>query len=259
MRIALVQTRSVGGEPASNLLSMERTVSGTDADLFVYPELFLCGYDIEGPYRRQAEIIQNGMLKKISNLAVGNDCSIILGAPHLSHDSLHNSLFLFRPDASVDRYDKIHLADFGPFHEKKEFVPGSLPLLVDLGGFRFGMSICYDLFFPELFKQFALRGADALVCISASPCSSRKAFEAVLPARAVENTCYMLFCNSTGAQGSSEFFGGSRVISPIGMTLEEASEEEAVLMIQLDKKEIARARAGRPTMRDSRLDIWPLR
>ena len=259
MRVALVQSSSVAGDPVANLRSLEEVVTATDADLFLLPELFLSGYDITGTQRRQAETILVSVFKKVSDLAVRNACEIVVGCPVIDGEALRNSLVLFSSDGHTERYDKIHLADFGPFHEKKEFSPGDQPFMAEIGGFKFGFSICYDLFFPELFKHFALRGADALVCISASPCSSRRAFEAVLPARAVENTCYMLFVNNTGTQGSTEFFGGSRVISPIGRTLEEATDQESVIVITLDRKEITRARSGRPTLRDSRQDIWPLR
>lgn len=259
MRVALVQSRSIPGDPVANLRVMDEAVSGTDADLFLFPELFLSGYDINGTHRRQAEHIRSSILKKVSDIAVRNACDLVVGSPILDGEELFNSLLLLRSDGEVERYDKIHLADFGPFHEKKEFSSGVEPFLAEIGGFKFGFSICYDLFFPEMFKWFALQGADALVCISASPCSSRKAFDAVLPARSVENTCYMLFVNNTGPQGSTEFFGGSRIISPVGRVMEESTEMESILVSTLDRKEIARARVGRPTLRDSRKDIWPLR
>jgi len=256
MRIALVQSKCVEQKPSSNVSIIENAVKTTDADLFLFPELFLSGYDIQDSHRKQASFIDNELIERLKKISIRNECDIIVGAPFLEGQTLYNSLLFFKKDGEMERYDKIHLADFGPFTEKKEFVPGNSPLMVESGGFRFGLSICYDLFFPEMFKHYALNGADGLICISASPRSSKIPFETVLPARAVENTCYVMFINNTGTQGNTSFFGGSRVITPIGRTIEEIDEEEGILVFSMDRKEIIRARTGRPTIRDSVPEVW---
>ena len=256
MRIALVQSKCVEQKPLSNVSIIEKTVKTTDADLFIFPELFLIGYDIVDNHRRQASSVDENILEELRKISIQNECDIIVGAPFLDNSTLYNSLLFFTKGGRIERYDKIHLADFGPFTEKKEFTPGNNPLMIESGDFKLGVSICYDIFFPEMFKYYALNGADGLICISASPRGSKLPFQAVLPARAVENTCYVLYVNNTGEQGSTSFFGGSRVISPIGRTIEEIGEGEGILLFDMDRKELVRARAGRPTIRDSRPELW---
>lgn len=251
-----MQSKCVEQKPSSNVSIIERTIKANDADLFIFPELFLSGYDIQDSHRKQASLVDDGILKQLTKLAMSNQCDIIVGTPYLDNGLLRNSLLFFNKDGDKERYDKIHLANFGPFTEKKEFTSGNHPLIVESGGFKFGLSICYDLFFPEMFKNYALNGVDGLICISASPRGSKMPFKAVLPARAVENTCYVLFVNNAGTQGGTAFFGGSSVISPIGRIIEEIDEEEGIILFNMDQAEIVRARLGRPTIRDSRPELW---
>ena len=181
---------------------------------------------------------------------------LMVGAPYPHEKGLMNVLWVISPDGEETVYEKLHLADFGVFDEAKAFVPGDSGCMVDIGGFRFGLSICYDMFFPELYRRYALMGADVLICSSASPMKSKGPFDKVLPARAVENTCYMLFVNNVGEQGSFEFFGGSRAISPIGYEIARCEEEtHCIIEVEISREELERAREGRPTLRDHRGDL----
>ena len=92
--------------------------------------------------------------------------------------------------------------------------------------------------------------ADVNICISASPVTSRVAFERVLPARAVENTTYVAFVNNIGPMGGMEFFGGSRLLAPNGdgvLTL----DEPGTGVITMDKNTLEKAREMRPVLKDS--------
>lgn len=94
-------------------------------------------------------------------------------------------------------------------------------------------------------------GADVIICISASPVTSRTAFERVLPARAVENTTYVAYVNNIGTMGELEFFGGSRLLDPGGNELGTIDGED-IMTFELDKNVIENARKMRPVIKDSR-------
>ena len=119
-------------------------------------------------------------------------------------------------------------------------------------GFTFGVMVCYDIFFPELTKMYAMNGADAVICISASPVTSKVPFERVIPARAVESTVYMLFVNNIGMRGKMEFFGKSRCLTPTGDISVILDHDPAVRTVELNKDEIQFARTQRPTLEDTR-------
>ena len=113
------------------------------------------------------------------------------------------------------------------------------------------LAVGMAVFFPELMKHCALKGgADVNICISASPVTSRIAFERVLPARAVENTAYVAFVNNIGPMGGLEFFGGSRLLAPNGDELC-GSDKPEIVTFTLDKNMLEKAREMRPVLKDS--------
>ena len=105
---------------------------------------------------------------------------------------IHNSAILIHPDNKADYYHKWFLTSFGPFEEKIYFNEGEFLNVFDTKIGKIGLLVCYDIFFPELCKAYSLLGADVIVCISASPSATRKYFEIVLPARAIENTNFLI-------------------------------------------------------------------
>jgi predicted amidohydrolase len=124
--------------------------------------------------------------------------------------------------------------------------------MFELFGRKYGACVCYDLFFPELMKAYALAGADAVLCISASPSTSREQFERVLPSRAVENTMYALYTNQVGTQLNMVFFGGAQAYGPKGNLMSRAKYfEDDIVVLDLDEKELDAARRMRPTIKDT--------
>lgn len=253
MRVALVQTACTLGKKDQNTAAMARILEECDADLYVFPELFLTGYMVRDEIFRQAVSEDSPHIKQIQELAEKHDAHILFGAAFASDIAgiICNSAVLVMPDGRLQKYDKIHLANFGPFEEGFYFAEGGTALMVDINGFRCGLQICYDLFFPELSAEYAAAGADCLLCISASPVTSRASFEAVLPARAVENAAYVIYVNHAGTQLNQVFFGGSTAIDPSGKPLaKNAYFTQDVSVVTLCKSQLAQARRSRPTLRN---------
>jgi len=166
---------------------------------------------------------------------------------------VRNSLIIVDPQGNCRaRYDKIHLFGFQKgaerFNESDTIEPGCSPVLCDLGTWRIGLSICYDLRFPELYRRFA--PADALLVPSAFTYTTGEAhWEILLRARAIENQCYVL----AAAQGGEHLngrrtWGQTMVIDPWGEILAQQSQGEAVVFARLQRERIHQVRGMLPAL-----------
>ncbi len=247
MKVALCQSRPYVGDMVKNTDMMVDMVANTDADLLVFPELFLTDYSYDGEIDVDTLDV---CLDRIMHIASSTNRTVIVGGPYLDDGRTYNSAYVISD--TIARYDKLNLPGFGVFSEKDRFSEGDHLTMVDVCGFKIGVIICYDIFFPELVKMYAMNGADAVVCISASPTTSRIAFERVFPARSVESTVYMLFVNNIGERNGMVFFGGSRCLSPAGDVMTEMDDKEAISIVELDHISVTKARENRPTLKDTK-------
>jgi predicted amidohydrolase len=255
MRVAIAQTPNQLGDKQENLRRMEMCLDEQEADLYVFGELFVTGYMCRDLLPRLAEEIDGRSVRRIQGMAEERGCTVVCGMPLWSQDVpglLYNCALAVGPDGCVQKYEKVNLANFGPFEERFFFTPAQEPVMFDIKGSQFGVCICYDVFFPELIKSYAIQGAKGILCISASPSTSREQFEKVLPARATENTMFMIYSNLVGAQLNLVFHGGGQAYGPRGNQLAKCAYlRHDVRVMDFDPKEIDIARRMRPTIRDS--------
>lgn len=256
MKIALVQTYSEMCEVDANIKKIGEAMKQTDASMLVFPEMFLTGYNIGDKVFDMALRLDGKEIQDIADLCKKHNRTIILGLPRrddIIRGVVYNSSVFIDHTGPVAVYDKWHLVNFGPFDEWRYFRKGSALPIFEMNGMRFGMIICYDIFFPELVKQYAGRGADAVICISASPSITRKFFETVLPARAIENTIYMAYANVLGDQKNLVFWGGNQIWGPGGdLKIRGEYYEKGCVEFDLDPEEIKISRKFRPTLKDTR-------
>ena len=185
---------------------------------------------------------------------------IIFGMAERSSESaglFYNSSVLVYPDERVERYRKMQLANFGPFEEHLYFGYGTdLPVFETEFG-KLGMLICFDCFFPELSKIYALKGADMLICISASPSTTRIFFEKIIVARAIENTLFFTYTNLVGTELNMVYWGGNTVVGPRGNVKAKGELfKEGDISCELDLRDLIAAREFRPTIRDTRMELF---
>ena len=259
LRVEIAQLHHERFKPEINTETIIERIEKSTASLVVFPEMFLTGYTLGSDMVRFVQDDDSPHLSAIRDSAVDNDRFVVFGFPAKSKEirgQIHNTAGVFGPGGSVGRYDKLHLVDFGPFEEYAYFTPGASTFSFEVSGFRIGLSICYDIFFPELTKTYALEGADCVICISASPSITRKFFEAVMKARAVENTVYFIYSNLVGFDSRMDFWGGGAVIDPIGKEIVKGPYfEEEILEAEISAERIEQARRSRPTLRDTRVDV----
>jgi predicted amidohydrolase len=239
---------------------MKEYISNTNADIYIFGEVSLTGYRCKDELRDLAEKIDGPSITYLKKVAWNKKCYIIFGMPLEDNNVkglIHNSAVLIHPDKKVDIYNKWFLPTFGPFEEKIFFDEGESLKVFDTKYGKIGLLICYDIYFPEICKAYSLQGADIIICISASPSTTKKYFEKLLPARAIENTTYMIYVNIVGTQEDLVCWGGSQVYSPLGELLVKAPYyKENVTVCDLDISKLKIARANRPVIRDIRPQIY---
>lgn len=258
MRIVLGQVQPELGDRDENLGKIEGVISDGECDLAVFCELFLTGYTNRDDFPRLAEDLSGPSVTRLKEMAEEHGTHIVLGMPEMDPETrgVYNSSVLVTPSGKAHAYRKLHLANFGPFEESMHFGRGSRLEVFDTEIGRIGLLICFDIFFPELSRFYALSGADLIVASSASPSTSKTYFQKVIPARAIENALFFVYSNLVGTERSMVFFGGSTVIGPRGDEKAVAKEyEEDVVGCEVDLRELEKARQHRPSVRDTRFDV----
>lgn len=253
-RIGLGQIAPEPGDKTTNLKTMEdvcQKAGKTAVDLVIFPELALAGYVFKDGIYDLAEPIPGPSTEKLVSISRDNNLSLIFGMPELVRPGIVCNSAVFVSEETVIPYRKIFLPNHGMFEEKQYFSGGSKFIHCDIRETRIMLSVCYDIFFPELGRAAMLSGAKILVCISASPEGRQRYFELFTQARAVESTIFVIYVNQAGIQDSLSFWGGSEVISPWGNRLVKCSYDKPDFKdVELDFSEISKARRFAPMLRD---------
>lgn len=263
MRVAAVQMNS-GPDRTRNLAATSELVmqaAGGGARLVVLPE----GFAYLGPAARRRELAESlagraGPIRETLQHLAQKHCLYLLagGWPVASSDPSrpYNSATLVGPDGRLlASYAKLHLfdvqlADGQVYRESETTMPGVEISSAEVEGFRLGLSICYDIRFPELYRALSDRGVDVL-CIPAAFTRQTGAahWELLCRARAVEAQCYVIAPNQTGGHGEGRFtYGHSLIVDPFGQILAQGGTEQEVLFAELTRQRLAEVRAQIPAL-----------
>lgn len=173
---------------------------------------------------------------------------------------IRNTSVLYGPDGDrIAVYRKIHLFDVDlpggvAYRESAVVEPGSEPVVAALPWGRLGMSVCYDLRFPELYRHLAAAGAEVLAVPSAFTLHTGKDhWEVLLRARAIENTCYVVAPAQVGRHGKRETWGHSMIVDPWGLVVARCSDGPGYCMAELSAPLLAKVRAQIPCLAHRRL------
>ena len=260
MRALLAEFAPELGDVEANLGRIVLTVDAVRPVLAVFPELFLSGYRVGDRIGPLSLSEGDGPCERLGALARRSRSTVVLGAPYRSPrrpGETMNAVLMFAPDGARWVQGKRFLPTFGPFEEGRFYSASdeSVPARGPLGSL--GLEICYDLFFPEVSRELALHGASLLVAVSAAPVTSRRLFDRILPARAIENALPVVYVNRVGAEDGLVFGGGSAALDARGEALPAepaegagAQAEERALLVEIDLSEAGRWRPFRPVLRD---------
>lgn len=176
----------------------------------------------------------------------------------------YNTSALIAPDGSLAAtYRKVHLFDVeierGPVDtESARVTPGDRLVCADVDGTSVGLSVCYDLRFPELYRALALAGAAVLTVPSAfTERTGRDHWEVLLRARAIENGAFVLAPSQIGGPPGQPAFGRSMVIDPWGTVIAQAPDAVTIVRADLDLDRVAQVRRGIPVLANRRPEVYP--
>ncbi len=254
IKIALSQLEPTPASPSRNVERVIDTLKSYNADLYVFPELYLTGYTSNDLIPRYSLNLDNELIKRLAEEARRESAGVIVGlAEKTNYGFIYNSAIAIGDEGVEAVFRKRHLPTFSVFDEYRWFKPyrGVLKPWF-FRGVGIGVAICYDIFFPEIFKAYTLLGAKLLIVVSASPDTSVPLFHAVARARAIENTVFFAWVNMVGFFKGLGFGGSSILTAPLGRIIASLKPfEEEVGVVSIDLREIEKARINRPVVRDS--------
>ena len=261
LTVSLAQT-VISQDPQVNLKTAGRLLyqaAAHEADLIVFPEMFMALPQGENSLTAVAEPIDGPFVSELSAMAVEYGIAILCGLWQTTQDPANrvaNVVIALGPDgALLARYAKIHLFDALNVCESERMLAGETPPpLFTLKGVQLGIAICYDLRFPELFRSLALRGADAVIVPSAWYAGPMKEehWLTLLQARAIENTLYVCGANLCGPN----FAGRTTIFDPFGVVLAGSGEEEALVTAGLSLARLKEVRAKLPALYHTRMHLF---
>jgi predicted amidohydrolase len=267
MRVAAVQLTSTA-EKARNLQAAERLLRAAAADgagLVVLPEMFNvlgepavlkgAAEPLEGPTLRWAR----GLSRELRLWLVAG--SFIERAP--GQERLHNTSCLLDPDGGLRAvYRKVHLFDAdvpgAAMRESDTIAPGTEIVSADAAGVHLGLSVCYDLRFPELFRHLALAGCRVVALASAfTERTGRDHWEVLVRARAIENQVFVIAADQVGQTTPRlRWYGRSMIVDPWGVVLAQAADRESYVVADLDFAAQDAVRAQLPCLANRCPDVY---
>jgi deaminated glutathione amidase len=264
-KAAMIQMRS-GLNPGANIDSAVRMISeakSAGADYVLTPEMTnILAAKREQLFATIAEEETDPSLATLRELARKLGIYVHVGslAIRLSHDKAANRSLLIDPKGEiVARYDKIHMFDVDltggeSYRESYNYRPGELAVLADLPWGRLGLTVCYDLRFPALYRALAEAGATMLAIPSAFTKQTGEAhWHVLIRSRAIENGCFVFAAAQGGKhENGRDTFGHSLIVDPWGRIIAEGGIEPGVVMAEINPVEVANARSRIPSLQHGR-------
>lgn len=244
LKILAIQMSSITGDKWENFSKIvdliEKNIKkGTD--IIVLPEVWTVGWK-PSEFKDSAEDLNDSeTIEFLSELAIKYNVNIIGGSFITKKDSkYYNSCPVINRDGElVATYDKMHLFSYYGCDEGKFIENGEKPVLIEIDGAKIGLTICYDIRFPEIYRTYRRAGADLLINMAAWPLSRATHWEALTKARAIENQCFMVALTQSGLiEGNDWNLGHSRIIDYNGEIISEIKEGEGAILADIKFKEM---------------------
>jgi len=255
MRIASAQILS-GTDPAANLQLVRdysRQAAEAGAKLVVFPEATMCRFGV--PLSPVAEPVDGPWADGVRRIATESHITVVAGMFTPAGDGrVKNTLIAAgpdHPDQLTAHYDKIHLYDAFGFTESRTVAPGHEPVVITVDGIGVGLTICYDIRFPQLYTELARRGAQLIaVCASwGSGPGKLDQWTLLARARALDSMSYVVAAGQAdpgdaygSGSGAPTGVGGSLVVSPLGEVVASAGPQPQLVVADIDVDRVAEAR-----------------
>lgn len=257
MKIASIQLEIKENE--AKIARINRVESMIDKlkgqDLIVLPETWATGYFAFDRYVDESEVINGEFVQRFSSKAKEVQSYLFAGSfIERNNGKFYNTSVLFSPDGDlIGTYRKIHLFRYGS-QEGKILTRGNEITVVDTDFGKVGLSTCYDLRFPELYRAQVDLGAELLLVTSAWPHARLEHWKIFNTARALENQCFLISSNCVGNTHGVHLGGHSQVVDPWGIVMASGGDEETIVKTEIDPSQIAHIRETFPNLKHRVLD-----
>jgi omega-amidase len=250
LRVTLVQQTLAWHDPVANCTHLDALLAplAKNTDLIVLPEMFTTGFSME--VERLAEPVNGPTSQWLAAKALELNAAITGSLITKDGEHYYNRMLWAAPGAPVCHYDKRHL--FRMANEHHHFTPGGEPIVVEWRGFRICPLVCYDLRFPVYSRRRPELEYDALLYVASWPGVRRKAWQALLRARAIENLAFVVGVNRIGRDGNDITYSGDSIVHDyLGDSLAELGGESAVTTVEIDGKALQAFRERFPAHLDA--------
>jgi predicted amidohydrolase len=263
MKISIAQFAVKRGDATANLArisELSEEAASFGAEILCLPEMCTTGFDWSSNREQLADA--SSSIAELKDIA--QEHGIAICGSFLEKTELGNAANCFHyidaKGSLLARYRKMHL--FTLFHEECHVEAGNQCVVFDTAYGKMGASICYDLRFPELFRQNTKAGALLHILPAAFPHPRLEHWRKLICARAIENQTYFIAANQSGVEdhgsgvGETHYFGHSMVVDPGGVIVAEANEDECLLQVEIDLSNVSRVRKELSAWDDRRTDIF---
>lgn len=244
INITAIQIESVIGKKYENfekILDLTEKNYQKGTDVLILPELWGVGWACDEFVKNAESKEDSETVEFLSELAQKYDVNILGGSYIKKEDNkFYNSCpVISREGKLIAEYNKNHLFSYYDDCENKYITEGKNPVMVDIEGIKFGLTICYDIRFPEIYRAYRKSGADVLVNMAAWPLSRRIHWDSLTQARAVENQTYMVALTQTGKLPTgAKNLGHSLIYDYSGNILNEINDSEGCIHATLSFDEM---------------------
>lgn len=252
MKIGLVQFSPVWEEPEESIKVLDKLISeeSGNCDILIFPEMSLTGFTMKSGIF--AEEIDGVSTTYFMNLAKSKNNHVFAGIIEKDDDQIYNSLVHFDNKGIITaRYRKIH--PYSNAGEDKNYTAGNERIITKIGDLKIGLSICYDLRFPELYRYYGKERCEIMINIASWPVPRIEHWKALLKARAIENQCYMIGVNRVGDDLKNKYNGCSGVFDPLGNEIIMVEGKEGIFISELDLSKVSEVRETLPFLNDIKL------
>jgi predicted amidohydrolase len=252
MKIASIQM-SVGDESKAERLDRAENLlqQAKGADLVIFPEIWNVGYFCFDRYESESEPIDGLTFQRLSSAARQHGFYLHMGSFVESRGGkfYNTSLLINRHGKPIATYRKIHLFGYGS-KESQILSRGSEVVVVDTELGKMGMSTCYDLRFPELFRKMTDRGTELFLIASGWPYPRLEHWLMFNRIRAIENTAFLASSNCVGVNRGARFCGHSMIVDPWGVIVSSGGDEECIVRAEIDMNRVSAIRKEFPALND---------
>ena len=269
-KLALAQCAPTLGNLNANLelhLGLAEQAADEGAALCVFPELSLTGYFLKDLVPEMAMELDDPRLEPL--LAASRQVDIALGMVVKSPDFRYYNAAVYLAEGEVKHvHRKVYLPTYGMFDEQRYFAPGDRVRTFDRDGYGVGMLVCEDAWHLSMSYLLFVQGVSLLLCISSSPGrgvladpnadlspGSAHSWRDLLRTVAEYTGSYVVYCNRVGYEDGVNFWGGSSVLGPDGVTIAETGSDQTIVFAEVDRREVERERLTTPLLRDEKVEL----